>query len=172
MDIDINKLDVLDNLDDILDDNIEEDISNEIDNILLNAFDNKSNQSLLNFTHDKIHKLNKDIIDAIPINNKIKKEYVQKLKKYRYIDELDELKIGSYLRWIAINDNATDLLKLNKGAIISEINITDEGIKLVLKSCCNYNLRYFQIHFDNNIIFQKLNNEEMMILSALSYISK
>ena len=47
-----------------------------------------------------------------------------KLKEYRYIDELSDIVLGNYCRWIDLNDKN---LELKKGGFLSCINISDNG---------------------------------------------
>ena len=50
-----------------------------------------------------------------------------------------------------------------------EIKIDLSGIKIVCKNNMN---RFFQINMNENLIFQKLNNQENVLLSALDYINQ
>jgi len=55
---------------------------------------------------------------------------------------------------------------LNKGAIFCNVNITDKGAGIVCKSMLNR--KYFILTpIDEYIIFQKLSNQEIVILNAI-----
>jgi len=138
-------------------------------NKLLKALDDESNESLLNFTTQKITEMNLNILKELHLPKKETLELLNKLKEYKYIDEMNELKYGSYIRWIPIED--PDNIHLTKGALFCEMKITDNG---VFCSCKNYGfpIRYFQISMDKNLIFQKLTDQEMVLLSALDHLSK
>ena len=71
---------------------------------LLQALDDESNEQLLNFTSKKITEMNLKIINELQLERKEALELMKKLKGYRYIDELDDLKYGTYLRWISLRD--------------------------------------------------------------------
>jgi hypothetical protein len=57
---------------------------------------------------------------------------------------------------------------LNRGAIVAEVKVVDDGISLLLKT---FDYKYFQIELDKNLIFQKLSAQESVILSALDHVS-
>ena len=82
---------------------------------------------------------------------------------------MNELKYGTHVRWIPI-DNPTNI-NLNHGAIFCEMKIKDAGVYCV---CKNYGFksRHFQLSFDKNLIFQKLTDQELVLLSALDHLSK
>ena len=136
-------------------------------NKLLKALEDDSNEILLNFTTKKIKEMNLKIINELDVSQKIKTYILKKLYNYKYIDEMNELKYGSYLRWISIKD--TKNIYLTKGAIFCEIKVTDEGVFCVCKNF-GYKPKYFQISFDDNILFQKLTEQELILLSALDHL--
>ena len=136
---------------------------------LLEALEDESNEVLLNFTTEKIREMNLNILKELHLSKKDTLEIMNKLKEYKYVDEMDELKYGSYIRWIPIED--PENIYLTKGAIFCEMKITDEGVFCV---CKNYGFqsKYFQISIDKNLIFQKLTSQEQVLLSALDHLAK
>jgi hypothetical protein len=138
-------------------------------NKLLKALDNESNESLLNFTTEKLIETNLNILKELNLSKKDTLELLNKLKNYKYVDEMNELKYGTYLRWIPIDN--PEKIYLTKGAIFCEMKITDDGVFMVCKNF-GYNTRHFQIGMDQNLIFQKLTGQELVLLSALDHLSK
>jgi hypothetical protein len=138
-------------------------------NKLLEALDDESNISLINFTTDKIREMNLNILKELHLPRKETLELLDKIKDYKYVDEMNELKYGTHIRWIPLED--PNNIKLKTGAIFCEMKIKEEGVYCI---CKNYgcNFRYFQLSFDKNLIFQKLTNQEMVLLSALDHLSK
>lgn len=136
---------------------------------LLEALEDESNEILLNFTTEKIREMNLNILKELHLSKKDTLEIMNKLKEYKYVDEMDELKYGSYIRWIPIED--PENIYLTKGAIFCEMKITDEGVFCI---CKNYGFqsKYFQISIDKNLIFQKLTSQEQVLLSALDHLAK
>ena len=59
---------------------------------------------------------------------------------------------------------------LTKGAVFCELKVTDEGLNLVLKNY-GFSNKHFTIKMDDNIVFQKLTSQELVILSALDHLS-
>ena len=135
--------------------------------ILLKALENEKNSKLINLTSTKIKEMKLDILKELHLPNNILIEYMTKLKEYIYVDELDDLNYGSFIRWVPIND--MENIHLTTGANLCEIKVTDKGIQLILKS---YSKRTFQIKMDECLIFQKLNNQELVLLKALDHLSK
>ena len=136
---------------------------------LLKALDDETNETLLNFTTDKIKEMNLNILKELHLSKQDTLELLQKLRDYKYVDEMNELKYGAYIRWIPVEDPTN--VHLTKGALFCEMKITDDGVFCV---CKNYGFksRHFQISIDKNLIFQKLTEQELVLLSALDHLSK
>jgi len=136
---------------------------------LLKALEDETNEPLLDFTTKKLREMNYKILKELHLSQKETQDIVMKLKEYKYVDEMNDLKYGTYIRWIPIDDPTN--LHLTKGAIFCEIKITDEGVFCVCKNM-GYTLKHFQIKMDKNLIFQKLTNQELVLLSALDHLAK
>jgi hypothetical protein len=85
------------------------------------------------------------------------------------VDEMSDLKYGTYIRWICIENPKQ--INLVKGAVFCEMKITDDGVFLICKNFGNTS-RHFQISMDTNLIFQKLTEQELILLSALDHLAK
>lgn len=129
------------------------------------ALDNTKNEGIMNFTTKKINELNLRILQELKLDNKTTMEYLKKLKGYKYVDELPDLKHGGFVRWIPITD--PDYLPLNSCGIVCDIKIADEGVFI---TCKNFMHRHYNFKMDDVIIFQKLTSQEMVILSALDHL--
>ena len=138
-------------------------------NKLIKALDDESNETLLNFTTKKIIETNFNILKELHLSKNDTRELLNKLRNYKYVDEMNDLKYGTYLRWIPIEN--PDKIYLTKGAIFCELKITDDGVFIVCKNF-GFQSRHFQIALDKNLIFQKLTEQEMVLLSALDHLSK
>jgi hypothetical protein len=138
-------------------------------NKLLKALDDESNESLINFTSKQIKEMNLKILKELHLSREDTLELMQKLNGYRYVDEMNELKYGTYLRWIPISN--PNSIHLTRGAIFCEMKITDDGVKLVCKNH-GFQSKHFQIKLDENLIFQKMTDQELVLLSALDHLSK
>ena len=136
---------------------------------LLKALDDESNETLMNFTSDKIKEMNLNVLKELHLPRKDTLELMSKLKDYKYVDEMNELKYGAYIRWIPIEDPTN--IYLTQGALFCKMKITDNGVFCI---CKNYGFksRHFQISMDKNLIFQRLTDQELVLLSALDHLSK
>ena len=138
-------------------------------NKLLKALDDDSNEVLFNFTTSKMREMNLKILKELHLSKKETQEIYNKLKDYKYVDEMNELKHGAFIRWIGIED--PENLFLTNGAIFCELKITDNGVFCVCKNF-GFPPRHFQISIDKNLIFQKLTDQEKVLLSALDHLAK
>jgi hypothetical protein len=125
----------------------------DLDNILLND----GNEVYFQITYDIL-------IKELLIPQEAAFDYCQRLVDYKYIDELHELTIGKFIRWIRkpMLSSYTKYCKptyeilpnISVGGIINEIVFEDSAVFL----------RVFQLHnrftikikYDNFLIFQKL----------------
>ena len=136
---------------------------------LLKAIDDEANETLLNLTTNKIKELNMKILKELGLAKNETKDMLNKLQNYKYIDELNELKYGTYIRWINLND--PNRIELTRGSFFCDVKITDNGILLVCKNT-GTNTKHFQIKMDECLVFQRLNNQELILLSALDHLDK
>ena len=134
-------------------------------NSLMYALDNDDNESIMNLTTKKIMEMNLNILKGLHLPREITLNYIKKLKGYRYIDEMIDLKHGSFIKWIPIIDPT--YLPLHYCGIICEIKIADDG---VLIKCKNFMHRHYTFKMDECLIFQKLTNQEQIIINALDHL--
>jgi len=134
---------------------------------LLKALDNDENTKIFHMTTSKITQLKVDMLDELQLEKHVKMDYLKKLKMYTYVDEVNDIKYGRFIRWIPISD--PEKLYLSSGGIVCDIKVTDDGIVIV---CKNFIHMYYQIKFDECIIFQKLTEKEKVLLNALNHLAK
>jgi hypothetical protein len=134
--------------------------------LLTKALENDKNESIINLTTKKIKEMNLNIIKELHLPRDITLNYMKKINGYRYVDELNDIKYGAFIKWIPIVD--PKYLPLNAGGIICDIKITDNGVMII---CKNFMHKYFQIKMDECLIFQKLTSQELILLSALDHLS-
>ena len=130
-----------------------------------NALDNDDNENIMNLTTKKILEMNYNILKELHLEKKTTLEYLKKLKGYKYVDELQDLKHGRFIKWIPIIDPTN--LPLHYSGIICEIKITDQGVFII---CKNFMHRHYTFKMDECLIFQKLSEQEQVILSALDHL--
>ena len=133
---------------------------------LLKALENEDNEDLLNIDFKTLHVQKEKILNKLQLPSEEYKSMLKKLKLYRFIDELPDMRYGSYIRWISLKD--PDNLKLTNGGIVCEMKVGDTGIVVVCKNRFNH---FFQLNMNENLIFQKLSDQEQVLLSALDFIN-
>jgi len=133
---------------------------------LLKALDNDENEHLINMTSEKLNNMKREILTEIQLSPQEVTEYMQKLREYKYIDEMNHIRHGSFIRWIPISD--PENIHLTSGGIICDIKITDTGVHLV---CKNFARKHYQIKMDECLVFQKLSGQEQVLLSALDHLA-
>lgn len=136
-------------------------------NYLLKSLDNENNSSMNNLSSKKIKSIKNDYLQQLQLSREKLKEYHTKLKEYRYVDDLSDIQYGRYIRWINLKDPTN--ISLTQGGIIIDIKICEGGIQVV---CKNFRNKKFQIKIDECFIFQKLTDQEKIILSALDYLNE
>jgi hypothetical protein len=87
-----------------------------------------------------------------------------RLMGYRLIDRICDLRNGRLIRWVK-KSNGT----LTNGGLLMNVKIEDNGIILL---CKNNAHRFFNLRFDDSIVFQKLTMEEQIVLMANSLDDK
>lgn len=135
---------------------------------LMKALDNDAHNDLIHLTTAKIQEQNRDILSELfwSSNEDLGKALVF-LKDYRYVENMDEIKNGNYIRWIDIQ-HAEKAAVLNRGGIVCDLKVVDKGVQIVVK---NYVGKYFTIDLETNLLFQKLSNQERVILYALDHVN-
>ena len=142
---------------------------------LVKALDNDNNQNIVDneLDYKKINQAKNDILQQLQLSRDSLKIMHKQLKSYRYIDSMEEVRYGSYIRWIKLNN--PENIKLTNGGIVIDIKVfkyEEEGIDEVHLVCRNRMNRLFQIKLNENIVFQKLNDQEQVLLSAMEYLNK
>jgi hypothetical protein len=82
------------------------------------------------------------------------------------VDDLNGLTHGAYIRWIDLKN--PERITLARGAIVCDIKIGQKGISLLCKT--HPSPAMFHINMDEVIIFQRLSQQERLILVAMDYL--
>ena len=135
--------------------------------LLAQALENDENMSVINTSIQELKKKKNDILQQLGLKRDDLKSYNKKLKNYRYIENIKDLKYGCVLR--SINLNNIEIIKLYNSSILCDIQIHDKGIALIMKT---FNHRFITLYFNENLFFQKISAEEEVILKAINYLSK
>tara|TARA_B110000261_G_scaffold147487_1_gene172463 strand:+ start:204 stop:566 length:363 start_codon:yes stop_codon:yes gene_type:complete len=118
----------------------------------------------MNLDSSKIQQITNDMLQKLRLPREKLKKMNKTLKQYRFVDEIPDIKYGAYVRWI--NLNSTEL-KLTNGGIICDIKIVNDDVMIV---CRNTMGRFFQFKLNECLAFQKITDQEKVLLSALDYL--
>jgi hypothetical protein len=134
---------------------------------LLKSLEDESNEHLLNVTSKELMETIFHVLKELSLDKDERMRMMKMLKGYRYIDDMSELKYGAYIRWIPI-ENPREI-EMKRGAIFCDVKIMDNGVYLV---CKNYrSTKYFQIKLDECLVFQKLTEQERVLISVMDHLS-
>ena len=91
-------------------------------------------------------------------------EFHKKLRYYKVIDNISEINEGKYIRWININTN-----KLTNGALVCDIEITDVDILIYCKTLNN---KFITISYNKNVLFEKIDDDELLLINVVDNFNK
>ena len=130
------------------------------------ALENENNESVSTLTTRKIGTEKMRQLMQLRLNPEVVDDYFYKLRDYRHVDDLNGITHGAYIRWIDLKNPAH--LTLARGAIICDIKIGQKGVQLLCKT--HPNPAMFHVVMDEVVIFQRLSQQERVILSAMDYL--
>lgn len=144
---------------------------------LKHALDNDQNNAIYDETNASVLAKKKKVLSQFDLSKGKITSLMEKLKQYRYVEDLNDLRTGSYLRWVYIGDDENDAelfddddedFHLNKGAIFCETKIDVGGLSVI---CKTYQGRFFQFPMNGDyIFFQKLSAQEQTILNTIDAV--
>ena len=133
---------------------------------LINALDNDDNAKLMKLDYSTVNKIKNDMLQRLGLSREVLVKYHKSLKHYRYIDEIPDIKFGSYVRWVPLTN--PDNIKLTNGGVVCDVKIGNDVSVL----CRNRNNLVFEFKMAKCLVFQKLSEEERVLLSAMEYLNK
>ncbi len=134
---------------------------------ILDIVTKEESNTVLHTSVQDINKRKEDLLNELQLPVSDVKQLLQKLKHYRYVMELPDLEIGSYIRWI--NLNYGENIYLTNGSFIADIMIMKDGIQI---RCKNRFGKIHQLKFDEHLIFQKLSDQEHILLQLVDCVKK
>jgi hypothetical protein len=132
---------------------------------LLHALNNENNETIVDLDYATIAKHKNDLLQQLKLPREDLMKIQKQLKLYRCINNLDDLRFGSYVRWIPLKN--PEKIKLTNGGIVCDIKEINADIHIKCKNRMNM---LFQIKMSEIILFQKLSDQEQVILKALKYL--
>ena len=130
------------------------------------ALENENNTVVANLNTRKIGAEKMRHLMQLELSQSVLADYLYKLRDYRHVDDLNGLTHGAYIRWIDLKN--PERLCLARGAIICDIKIGQKGVHLLCKT--HPNPAMFHVVMDEVIVFQRLSQQERVILTAMDYL--
>ena len=141
---------------------------NELDiDKLMKSLNDEENEALLKLTTNKIKTIKNNALQQLPLNKNELKVMNEKLNGYRFVDELSDIKFGSYVRWIKLTN--PDSIKLTKGGHVTSMMMS-RGDACV--TCRGFRNMLFRFRLDEVMLFQKHTNQEEILLLVIDYLQK
>jgi len=146
--------------------------------ILERAMLNENNAKYFSMDVSKLKKNKETALSDLGLSKKEREGFIRQLKGYIFIEDVADLTYGSSIRWISVMDavkHAEDKkashisFHLNSPVIYCELKIGENGMMML---CKTFSRRFFYLRMDECLIFQKLNTQEVVLLSALQHIKK
>ena len=81
---------------------------NEVLYKLMQSLDNDDNANFVELTSQKIKQIKNDRLQELQLPREKLKEFHRKLHEYRYVESIDDIQYGQYIRWIPLNINSLD----------------------------------------------------------------
>ena len=129
---------------------------------LLHALNNDENLNIIDLDFSTIAKDKNNVLQKLHLEKESLKQMHKSLKLYRYVDTLDALHYGAYVRWITLTD--PEHIQLRNGGIICDMKVIQDSVHIKVKNNMN---RMFQFNMNEVFVFQKLNPQEQVILKAM-----
>jgi hypothetical protein len=114
-----------------------------------------------------IKKVKYDVLKSITQDKKELAYFYKMLNHYRYIDELDEFRIGAYIRFFNLNKaEKLGSLELMRGGFICDLKTSKNNILIF----CKNGIRFFNIKMNEFIIFQKNTKQEQILIEIIYHL--
>ena len=134
-------------------------------NSLLHALNNDNNEAVVDLDFATIAKHKNDILQQLNLPREDLQKLQKQLKAYRCVNNLDDLRFGGYVRWISLK--TPESIKLTNGGIVCDIKNLNADIHIKCKNNMN---RLFHMKMSEILLFQKLSEQELVILKAMKYL--
>lgn len=116
-------------------------------------------------TSEIARKRKNEVLKSLTIDPKEMREFQKLLTEYRYVDEVDEFRVGSYLRFFKLTTNT---LTLGNGGFLVDFQLHKQQIILLFK---NRN-RFFRLKMEESMFFQKNTPQEKILIQILDQIKR
>lgn len=142
---------------------------------LLKSIESDKLLSVSKLSYDKINTIKYNVLTRIGLEDDELESMLLKLSDYRYVEELQDIHHGAFVRYIQLTNKSNkgnkqdNEILLKPGGFICDIRILGSGVQLL---CRNHFRKMFQLRLDEVLLFQKLTKQEEIILSVFDYLNK
>ena len=152
---------------------------------LLKSIESDKLLSISKLSYDKINTIKYNVLMRMGLEDDELESMLLKLSDYRYVEELQDIHHGAFIRYIPLVDTSKNKSKkrndhdvdekqdnevtLKPGGFICDVKILSSGVQLL---CRSHFRKMFQLRLDEVILFQKLTKQEEVILSVFDYLHK
>ena len=141
---------------------------------LLKSIESDKLLSVSKLSYDKINTIKYNVLTRVGLEDDELESMLLKLSDYRYVEELQDIHHGAFVRYIPLTNNSSKSKQENEiilkpGGFICDIKILGSGVQLL---CRNHFRKMFQLRLDEVLLFQKLTKQEEIILSVFDYLKK
>ena len=137
-------------------------------NAILSAMNKTENNTIANLTLKKIEARRHEILSSLNLTPEKMAEFERKLPMYRVIETPYDLKHNQLIRWIPLRSLETRPYITLGGTLFRVRENPEEGVHVV--TIRNVKRFVFNIKFELNVVFQRLSQEELLILRAVEYV--
>lgn len=140
---------------------------------LLKSIESDKLLSVSKLSYDKINTIKYNVLTRIGLEDDELESMLLKLSDYRYVEELQDIHHGAFVRYVPLKNTSNKGNKENEiiikpGGFICDIKILGTGVQLL----CRNGRKMFQLRVDEVLLFQKLTKQEEIILSVFDYLNK
>ena len=137
-------------------------------NAILSAMNKTENNTIANTTLKKIAARRHEILSSLNLTPEKMEEFERKLHMYRVIENPYDLKHNQLIRWIPLRSLETRPYVTLGGCLFRVKQNETDGIHAV--TIRNVKRFVFNIKFELNVVFQRLSQEELLILRAVEFV--
>lgn len=137
-------------------------------NAILSAMTKTENSTIANMTLPKIAARRQEVLSTMNLTPEKYAEFDRKLHLYRVIEHPDELKHNQLIRWIPLRSLETRPYVTLGGCLFRVKYNEEEALHIITMR--NVKKFVFNIKFELNAVFQRLSQEELLILRAVEYV--
>ena len=135
---------------------------------LVEALSKEENAYLIDLTIHDVTRQKHEALSALMLPLAELRAMHEKLKHYRFVQTLDDMRFGGYVRWINLSN--PEHLTLTNGGIVCDMKAGKGGdAHVVVKNNLH---RLFQISLSKVLMFQKLTDQERIILHAMTMLAQ